>query len=726
MKRLLALFLCLVTVLTLIPSAAAEDIEIIDTEPVGVSACDDPQDGLIAVEPELPAEPTAGKPTITSQPESVTVGEGKTAAFTVGASGAAAYQWYWRKNADAAWSKSTLTGYDTATLSVKATTARSGYEYRCRVSNGSGAVYSDIVSLTVITKPEITAQPESVSAAAGTIVTFTVMATGATAYQWYYRTGSGGSWAKSTMTGSDSATLSVPVKAGRNGYQYRCRVSNGAGYVYSEAATLTVTAKPKITAQPEDVTAAADTTARFTVTATGATAYQWYYRTGSSGSWAKSTMTGSDTETLSVPVKAGRNGYQYRCRVSNSAGYVYSTAATLKLLQKPTILTQPEDTASAAGVTVQFFVEAEGAETYQWQYRKSADDDWKDSTGTGCRTDTLQVKAAAYRSGYQYRCRITNSLGTVYSHSVTLKILTAPVITAQPTSQTSEEFGSASFSLSAEGEDLSYQWYWWKESENDWVACGGVSAKTRKLLYTNLSYSWNGYRFCCRVTNAAGTVSSDEVTLTVERVAPIISAQPESITITEGAAAAFSVSSPNAESYQWYWRKSADESWQKVSSTKAGINYVNVGTAWNGYQFRCRVKNSAGGVYSKTATLTVVSCENAPTITTHPKSVTINEGESVTFRVEAENAVSFQWYWRKNADDGWREVSSTAKSITYSNVRSAWNGYQFRCEVTNSAGSVYSKTATLKIAESSGSPCCALPAGEAGLPAVIADPTWPS
>ena len=59
MKRLLALLLCLVMALSLIPAAAAEDIEIVEIEPVGAGALDDPSDEELIeiVDPEANVQP---------------------------------------------------------------------------------------------------------------------------------------------------------------------------------------------------------------------------------------------------------------------------------------------------------------------------------------------------------------------------------------------------------------------------------------------------------------------------------------------------------------------------------------------------------------------------------------------------------------------------------------------------------------------------------------------
>ena len=283
--------------------------------------------------------------------------------------------------------------------------------------------YGGSITWKNVAKPVITTQPKSQTAAPDTTVKFTVKATDATAYQWYYRTSSTGTWAKSTLTGCKTATLSVKATTARNGYQYKCKVSNAAGYVYTNAVTLTVASKPTITTQPKSQTASPDTTVKFTVKASGTgLTYQWYYRTSSTGTWKKSTLTGNASATLSVKATEARNGYQYKCRVSNAAGYVYTNAVTLTVASKPVITTQPADRTASAGATVKFTVKASGATSYQWYYRTSSTGEWKKSTGTGAATATLTVEAKSYRNGYQYKCKVSNANGGVYTRAATLTV----------------------------------------------------------------------------------------------------------------------------------------------------------------------------------------------------------------------------------------------------------------------------------------------------------------
>ena len=181
------------------------------------------------------------KPSVSTQPKSAEVIVGRTARFTVKASDVQSYQWYYRKSSTDSWKKCSGSDAVEATLHVEALAYRSGYQYRCRLSNIAGTTFSSAAKLTVITKPSVTTQPQSVTAKAGTTVKLTVKASGAESYQWYFRKSTEDSWRKCTLPGSTTSTLKVDAYAYRNGYRYCCRVTNAAGSVYTKAAVLTVT-----------------------------------------------------------------------------------------------------------------------------------------------------------------------------------------------------------------------------------------------------------------------------------------------------------------------------------------------------------------------------------------------------------------------------------------------------------------------------------------------------
>ena len=373
------------------------------------------------------------KPAVTTQPVSVTVAAESTATFTVAASGPnLSYQWQYYDSSSSSWANvtnSVYTGLTSASMGVPATAGRNGLKFRCAVSNANGTVYSNSATLTVTSgsKPTITTPPSNKTAAAGTTATFTVGASNATSYQWQYYDSSSGSWANvtnSAYTGLTSASMGVPATTGRNGLKFRCAVSNANGTVTSNSATLTVTSsgKPTITTQPSNKSAAPGATVTFTVAASNATSYQWQFRPSSADGWSNSSASSAKTASFTVTAESYRNGYQYRCKVSNANGTVYSNAATLTVTSdgKPTITTQPSNKSAAIGATVTFTVAASGATSYQWQFRPSSADGWSNCSAASAKTASFTVTAESYRNGYQYRCKVSNANGSVYSNAATL------------------------------------------------------------------------------------------------------------------------------------------------------------------------------------------------------------------------------------------------------------------------------------------------------------------
>lgn len=174
-------------------------------------------------------------------------------------------------------------------------------------------------------------------------------------------------------------------------------------------------------------------------------------------------------------------------------------------------------------------------------------------------------------------------------------------------------------------------------------------------------------------------------------VAPSITTQPASQTVTAGQTASFSVVAAGTAPLAYQWRKN-----NVAISGATSPSYTTPATTSsdNGAQFTVVVSNSAGSVTSNAATLTVNPPVVAPTITTQPASQTVIAGQTATFTVAATGTAPLTYQWRKN---GAAISGATSPTYTTPATKAADNGAQFTVVVTNSAGSATSNAAALTV-----------------------------
>ena len=195
---------------------------------------------------------TVEKPSIGKQPQNESVKAGEQATFTVAATGTdLKYQWQIDRNDGKGFAD--IAGADRASYTTSAVDKNcNGYKYQCVISNSAGSVTTGTATLTVTEdvtppvqptekKPGISKQPQNVSVKAGEQATFTVKATGTDlTYQWQINRNNGKGFLD--ITGADKASYTTGVADMLcNGYKYQCVISNSAGSVTTNAATLTVT-----------------------------------------------------------------------------------------------------------------------------------------------------------------------------------------------------------------------------------------------------------------------------------------------------------------------------------------------------------------------------------------------------------------------------------------------------------------------------------------------------
>ena len=113
----------------------------------------------------------------------------------------------------------------------------------------------------------------------------------------------------------------------------------------------------------------------------------------------------------------------------------------------------------------------------------------------------------------------TANLQPSYDQAATLTemgVTNGPFITAQPSNYATVVDGTARFSVTASGSDLTYRWQWAASGSSTWADSDLSGSSSANLNFTVPSADFNGRRYRCVVTSAGtNSVISTEATLTV-------------------------------------------------------------------------------------------------------------------------------------------------------------------------------------------------------------------
>jgi gliding motility-associated-like protein len=634
--------------------------------------------------PALLAVNTA--PAISSVPADVAVCSGGTAGFTAAATGTnLLYQW--QVNTSGTWND--LTGQTATSLSLTGlTTASNGNQYRMVARNtGCTQANSQPALLTVNVASAITTNPSSIAVCAGGTAAFSPLVSGTNLlYQWERNSGSG--W--TNITGETSLNLSINgVTTAITGYQYRLRAYNsGCTASTSVPAVLTVNTAPLITADPASTAICAGSAANFTATASGTNlTYQWQVNSGST--W--NMLTGETAAGLSLSaVNVSANGNQYRLVASN-AGCTAATSipATLTVNTAPAITSNPSSTAVCSGNTASFASTASGTNlTYQWEVNTGSG--WNDITGETAAN--LSFSGASALSGNQYRLEVSNAgCSAAFSQPATLVVNAGPAIVTNPSSHAICAGSNTTFTATASGTNLTYQWQ--VNSGSTWNILTGETAPGLSLNAVNASANGNQYRLV--VSNAGCTgVNSMPATLTVN-TAPAITSNPSSIAVCSGNTASFA-STATGTNLVYQWEVNTGSGWNDITGeTAANLSFSGASTL-TGNQYRLEVSNAGcSAAFSQPATLVVNA---GPSIVTNPSSQAICTGGNTTFTAAA-NGTNLTYQWRVNTGSGFTNISnggvysgSNTTTLTITGSTTALHNHTYQVVVSNTGCSPVTST----------------------------------
>lgn len=467
-----------------------------------------------------------------------------------------------------------------------------------------------------------------------------------------------------------------------------------AGLTRGTAHTLAVgvqAAAPSFSQTPRSVLVRTGETASFSVVAAGLPipTLQWQRLVPAvppaTSTWAD--IPGATSANYTTGALALANtGTQYRVRATNSAGEEMSLPATVSVsdtVLAPSIVSQPLSLSVVAGSEAVFAVHAIGTEalSYQWSLN-----------GTpiqGANGSMLKLSAVTALDAGTYTVVVTNLVGTATSTSAMLTVTSggtptavAPGIATQPASVTVNAGNTATFAVGVGGTSpFTFQW------RKDGVDIPGATAATHTFA---AAANDNGSQYSVRVTNSAGSVTSNAASLTVVAApapqAPIITTQPATVVVMPGASATLAVAASGSAPLSYQWSLNG----VPIAGANGAVLQLSNVTSMDAGTYAVAISNSAGSANSNAAQLVLVG---APAITAGPVATSVTENSPATFSVTA-TGDALRYLWLRN---GVAISSATGASYTIAATSLIDNGASYSVVVYNAAGILFSDSAVLTV-----------------------------
>jgi glucose/arabinose dehydrogenase len=333
-------------------------------------------------------------PVILKQPTDITVQAGSDTAFVPEVISTLPFSCQWFRN-NAASGTNVVLRFENAQENVSGV-------YYFEVSSTAGTIKSAEAKLIVNPQvPLIVSSPSNFSLLEGSSTNVYVQVKGSEPfeYQWYHK----GEPIESGTNSILPITAAGPAEEG----DYYVIVTNGAGSAGTFAFKLTVLYPPRIGNEPGSLNppAGSDYTFRAIATGTPPLSFQWYLNANLIGT----------APLISLYNLQSKDDGALSLVVSNPFGVVSNLISSIAVSNRPpSILHDPRDQLFQNGGVAVFAVGAKGTEPMQYQWFK---DELELSGQTG---STLVLSGLSTNQKGQYRVRVSNTLGEVFSNPALL------------------------------------------------------------------------------------------------------------------------------------------------------------------------------------------------------------------------------------------------------------------------------------------------------------------
>lgn len=251
-------------------------------------------------------------------------------------------------------------------------------------------------------------------------------------------------------------------------------------------------------------------------------------------------------------------------------------------------------------------------------------------------------------------------------------------ITQAPESQTGAAGSTVTFNVGVRGQaPITCQWFF---------QGGPLAGETAQFLVLNNIQPAQEGDYVVVAANAVGSVTSSVARLTV-LVPPSITQQPQSLFVSAGSNAVFSVQASGSSVLRYQWSR---DGMDIAGATNASLCIVNAQRADDGV-YRVTIQNSAGLAFSAPAMLRVMPA--APSVVENPASQMLPAGSDARFSVEYTGGAPIGCEWVFN---GRLIPEATGRTLVVSNIQAESSGY-YLASLSNSAGQIRSAAAALTV-----------------------------
>jgi hypothetical protein len=341
----------------------------------------------------------------------------------------------------------------------------------------------------------------------------------------------------------------------------------------------------------------------------------------------------------------------YNITITGVSGTITRTRVLTYTVQPgtgPTISVQPASQSICGGSNVTFNVTAPGALSYQWHLSTNGGSTFTAISGSNSSSYTVNAVTVAQNT-YQYRVVVNGQCNFTLSNAAVLTVLTAPAISAHPQTVTLCLGSNNTFTSTASGSSITYQWQVSTNGGTSFSDIAGAVSSSYALTGITTAMNSNQYRVVVSGVCTPAATSNAAVLTVISPVA--ITTQPANVTICETGNVSFTVAGSGAGVlYQWQVSTDGGTNYTTITgATAATLNVNAVTAAMNNNRYRALLSNPTctAPTQSNAAVLTV----NArPTVTLAAAPLTVLlPGQSTTITATiVPSATGFNISWFKN------------------------------------------------------------------------------